>query len=264
MMNKRFFLIFFIIVSMVVTPIFGMKKRDKKKAPKNTLLTLVLGDITRQEFDDPETSAVVNAANERLIGGAGVAQVIQLAAGPDLMTALRAIKTQVVHGQEIRRNVGGTKTTPSFNMSQRKDKTRVDWIIHAVGPDLSGIINRSLSGEIQRKYKKEFLRVAYRNSLWKALKHDIKTIAFPAISTNIFGYDIEQATPEALGAIISFIKEHDDFEEIRFVAYNDRVYDCYRKFLGYRVDTGVLEEQKPVGKNPRPERTYKIVEQLFV
>jgi len=257
------FVIIFITGSMFVSNVFGMKKARAKKAVRQTTITLVQGDITRQEFDNPKFSAIVNAANEQLIGGAGVAAAIQNAGGPELMAALRAIETEVVNGIRVRCKVGGTALTKSFAMLQRNNNTRVDWIIHAVGPDLTGRINRSWPVEFQQTRKKKILRMVYRNILARARATGITNIAFPSISTNIFGYNINQATPVAIQTVLGFIAEHDDFEEIRFVVLGREAYDCYRNVLDRLVARGELEEQRdeknPAGRNAYRKRTYNIV-----
>ena len=141
-------------------------------------LELVQGDIARQPVD-----AVVTAANKQLMGGGGVDGVIHRAAGPRLLQAIRAI--------------GGTPTgtaviTPAFDL----ERQGVKYVIHAVGPVWRG----GQSGEA------ELLAGAYRESLRLATQHGCRSVAFPAISTGVYGYPVERAAPVILATIQEFLR----------------------------------------------------------
>ncbi|WP_207263000.1 O-acetyl-ADP-ribose deacetylase [Desulfovibrio sp. Huiquan2017] len=138
-------------------------------------ITVHKGDITRLSVD-----AIVNAANSRLAGGGGVDGAIHRAAGIDLLQAAC---------REIIREIGSLPPgeaviTPGFGLSARH-------IIHTVGPIWRGGANR----------EPELLGNAYRNSMALAHQHDIKTLAFPAISCGVYGYPVEDAARIALAAL---------------------------------------------------------------
>lgn len=140
-------------------------------------LELVQGDIARQPVD-----AVVTAANRQLMGGGGVDGVIHRAAGPELLRAIRQI--------------GGTPTgtaviTPAFKLAERGNR----FVIHAVGPVWHG----GGQGEA------ELLAGAYRRSLELAVENGCQSVAFPAISTGVYGYPVEQAAPVALKTVLAFL-----------------------------------------------------------
>jgi O-acetyl-ADP-ribose deacetylase len=126
-------------------------------------LTLIEGDITRLEVD-----AVVNAANETLLGGGGVDGAIHRAAGPDLLRACRALP-EVSPG--VRCPTGEARITPAFALPAR-------WVVHTVGPIWRG----GDTGEAA------LLAACYRNSLELAVQADAQSVAFPAISCGVYGY----------------------------------------------------------------------------
>ena len=154
-------------------------------------LELVQGDIAAQT-----TCAVVTAANKELMGGGGVDGVIHRAAGPDLLRAIRAI--------------GGTPTgtaviTPAFHLTGQG----VQYVIHAVGPVWRG----GQAGEAA------LLAGAYRRSLELAVEHGCASVAFPAISTGVYGYPLDRAADVALREIRAFLQAHPAMH-VRFVLYD--------------------------------------------
>ena len=169
-----------------------------------TTLALVRGDITRERVD-----AIANAANERLMGGGGVDGAIHRAGGPAIMAECSAIRAKQ----------GGCPTgraviTTGGNLPAK-------YVIHTVGPIWRG----GIAGE------PELLASCYRESLRLAVEHGIKTIAFPSISTGVYGYPIAQAAVIALNAVKQFLEEHDDLDDVRFVLFDDVTYDAYKNAL---------------------------------
>jgi len=158
----------------------------------------VKGDITAQEVD-----AVVNAANQALAGGGGVDGAIHRAAGHrELQEACQALGGCPT---------GDAKATPGFRLPAR-------WIIHAVGPRWRG-------GD---KGEPEALASCYRRSLEVADELGARSMAFPAISTGIYGYPPEQAARVAVETIRSTPTEVD---LVRLVAFDQATYDRYRSLL---------------------------------
>ena len=167
-------------------------------------LALVRGDITKERVD-----AIVNAANERLMGGGGVDGAIHRAGGP-------AIAAEC---SEIRAQQGGCPTgraviTTGGNLPAQH-------VIHTVGPIWRG----GNAGEPER------LASCYRESLGLVLAHSIKTIAFPSISTGIYGYPVAQAAAIALNAVTQFLEVRDGLDEVRFVLFDDATYGAYESAL---------------------------------
>ena len=173
-----------------------------------TRISIIEGDITRQKVD-----AIVNAANEQLNHAGGVAYAISKAAGPQLQKYCDILPR---NDSDNACNTGQAIITPAFNLS----KIGIKKIIHTVGP----------RGTTPNKEK--LLHDAYYNSLKLAQKYGLKNIAFPAISTAIFGYDINEATPIAFKAIKDFVQQNPDtFNEIIFVLYSEKDYKTYEQFL---------------------------------
>jgi O-acetyl-ADP-ribose deacetylase (regulator of RNase III) len=157
-------------------------------------ITIKLGDITEEPAD-----AIVTAANERLSGGGGVDGAVHRAAGPALL--------------EECREIGGCPTGQAVITGAGKLKAKR--VIHTVGPVWRG----GGSNEAQ------LLANAYRNSLFLAKQSGVKTIAFPAISTGVYGYPIGEAARIALDAGKSF---KNDFDEIVFVCFSEDDLAVYR------------------------------------
>ncbi len=167
-------------------------------------LTLVVGDITKQEVD-----AVVNAANSSLMGGGGVDGAIHRAAGPKLHEeCLEIVKKQ---GECP---TGEAVITSGGNMPAK-------YVIHTVGPIWHG----GSSNE------PELLAKCYENSLKLAIKNNIKTIAFPSISTGAYGYPVEKAAVVAIKSVKEFLENNDGIDEVIFVLFNDAIYKSYESVL---------------------------------
>lgn len=168
------------------------------------------GDITAQRVD-----AIVNAANSALIGGGGVDGAIRRAGGPAIEEACA----------KIRAERGGCPTgsaviTPAGRLPAK-------FVIHAVGPIWRG----GHHGEAG------LLASAYRAALALAVAHGVRTIAFPSISTGVYGYPIEQAARVALRAVLDVLPEA-DLEEVRFVLFTE---------ADLRVYAEALQEVAPAG-----------------
>ncbi len=142
------------------------------------MIEVISGDITKLQVD-----AVVNAANERMLGGGGVDGAIHRAAGPELLEACRAFE-EVQPG--VRCPTGESRITPAFRLPSR-------FVIHTVGPIWRG----GGGGEA------ELLASCYRESMLLAQSHNLQSIAFPAISCGIYSYPPEQASAIAVRTIIS-------------------------------------------------------------
>lgn len=172
-----------------------------QKQVNETTLELIQGDITQQD-----TEAIVNAANSALAGGGGVDGAIHRAAGADeLQAACRKLGGC---------DTGDAKITPGFKLKAR-------YIIHAVGP-----IYYPNNEACPR-----LLASAYRRSLEVAAENGVKTIAFPAISTGIYGYPMDKAATIALQTIADFAHQNDSLELVRFVLFGQEAYETFKAAL---------------------------------
>ena len=162
-------------------------------------LEAIRGDITLMAVD-----AIVNAANSSLLGGGGVDGAIHRAAGRELVDACRLLSGC---------KTGDAKATPGFSLPAK-------WIFHVVGPVWSG-------GE---RGEDNLLARCYRRSLELAQEHHVKSIAFPAIGTGIYGFPSERAARIAVEAV----KRHAstcEVESVKFVCFDDNTYAIYQRLL---------------------------------
>jgi O-acetyl-ADP-ribose deacetylase len=163
----------------------------------STELTATVVDITTLDVD-----AIVNAANESLAPGGGVCGAIHRAAGPELARACAAIGHCPT---------GEARITPGFRLPAR-------YVIHAVGPVWRG------GGEGEP----ELLASAYRSAMRLASEHGLRSIAFPAISTGIYGYPLAQATPAAVSAVRESAEPGSTVERVVFACFSPEVERAYR------------------------------------
>jgi O-acetyl-ADP-ribose deacetylase (regulator of RNase III) len=163
----------------------------------STELTATVVDITTLDMD-----AIVNAANESLAPGGGVCGAIHRAAGPELARACAAIGHCPT---------GEARITPGFRLPAR-------YVIHAVGPVWRG------GGEGEPA----LLASAYRSAMRLASEHGLRSIAFPAISTGIYGYPLAQATPAAVSAVRESAEPGSTVERVVFACFSPEVERAYR------------------------------------
>ncbi len=169
----------------------------------NTRLTLVQGDITVQQVD-----AIVNAANAALRGGGGVDGAIHRAGGPDIMAECRRI--------------GGCPTGEAVRTTA--GRLPANHVIHAVGPIWT-------SGNVGEP---DLLASAYRCSLQIAAAHGARTVAFPSISTGVYGFPKDLAAETALSAVTEVLPNL-DLVEVRFVVFGDKDLAAYRQAMQARA-----------------------------
>ena len=164
-------------------------------------LQLIQGDITKQTVD-----AVVNAANTSLLGGGGVDGAIHRAAGPDLL-----IECKTLHGCKT----GDAKITKGYRLPAKH-------VIHAVGPVWRG----GTRGE------GDLLASCYRRSLEIAAENKLTSIAFPNISTGIYGYPKEKAADVAIASVNRFLEQPSSVQEIIFVCFDAENLALYQERIG--------------------------------
>ena len=166
-------------------------------ASSNQRMEAVAADITTLAVE-----AVVNAANSRLIRGGGVDGAIHRAAGPEL--------------QEELNGIGGCPTGQA--VITRAYRLPAKRIIHTVGPVWHG----------GTQQEPELLAGCYRSSLALAVAHGLKSIAFPAISTGIYGYPLEAATKVAVGTVAEFLGREPAIDRVIFCCFGDEALQTYR------------------------------------
>ena len=157
---------------------------------------IVLGDITVQKVD-----AIVNAANNSLLGGGGVDGAIHRAAGPELLEECRTLGGC---------QTGDAKITAGYRLPAK-------YVIHTVGPVWKG------GGHSEEK----LLANAYRNCLRVAKESGIRSIAFPSISTGVYGFPVDKASRIAIKEITAHLEQNTIPEKVFFVCFDERTYQTY-------------------------------------
>jgi len=167
---------------------------------KNTNIDIIKGDITEQDVD-----VIVNAANNTLLGGEGVDGIVHRKGGRIILEQCKK------HGGCP---TGEARLTTAGDLPSK-------YVIHTVGP---------IYGDNKQENEK-FLYNAYYNSLNLAWEYDLKSIAFPAISTGAYRYPVEEAVIIVFSAIKDFIDSNNEIEQINFILYNDDKYNVYTEYF---------------------------------
>lgn len=164
-------------------------------------IEIVQGDITKLEVD-----AIVNAANTSLLGGGGVDGAIHRAAGPKLLEECKTLAGC---------KTGEAKITKGYNLPAK-------FVIHTAGPVWRGGDNK----------EDELLANCYSNSLQLAIKFELKSIAFPSISTGVYSFPLQRAAEIAIKVVREFLKKNNSLEKIIFVCFGNDAFEIYEKLLG--------------------------------
>ena|SRR5579859_4633811 len=181
----------------------------------STTLELLQGDVTKQDTD-----AIGNAANALLVGGGGVDGAVHRAAGPKLLDALRAIK-KTLPGGTLR--TGAAVITPGFDL-------RAKFVVHCVGP-----IHAREGSEAPA-----LLASCYREALRLVREASLASIAFPSISTGVYGYPVRDAAHVAIGAVATELRECKAPSLVRFVLFDAATLDAY-------VDAAIAHSLEKMG-----------------
>jgi len=166
--------------------------------PAANRIEVVEGDITKQRVD-----AIVNAANTTLLGGGGVDGAIHRAAGPELLDECRRLGGCPT---------GEAKVTKGYRLSAK-------WVIHTVGP----VWRDGRHGE------DELLSGCYRHALALAKETDVRTIAFPSISTGAYGFPMDRAARIAVREIEKFLEQTSSMEKVLLVCFGQSAFDIHQK-----------------------------------
>lgn len=167
---------------------------------------VVTGDITKLAVD-----AIVNAANSSLLGGGGVDGAIHRGAGPDLYEECKQLKGCPT---------GEAKITKGYRLPAKH-------VIHTVGPIWNGG-DRNEDDKLSR---------CYRNSLQVAADNNLKTVAFPAISTGAYGFPMDRATKIAIREVAVFLENNPSLEQVTFCCFNEAIARIYRQTLAEQEQT---------------------------
>jgi O-acetyl-ADP-ribose deacetylase len=187
-----------IVVAYAFSPIDFSKIGNTNSMDKKILA--IQGDITQQAVD-----AIVNAANNSLLGGGGVDGAIHRAAGVQLLEECHRLG-----GCET----GDAKITQGYKLLAK-------WVIHTVGPVWEG----------GNRGEDELLAGCYRRSLEIAAENEILTLAFPAISTGIYRFPLQRATRIAVNEVKQFLQHPSCIEKVIFVCFDAQTYDCYKQMM---------------------------------
>ena len=178
-------------------------KDDNMDDQKRTELIAVRGDITK----DQGVQAIVNAANTSLLGGGGVDGAIHRAAGPELLAECRTL-----HGCRT----GEAKITKGYWLP-------CEYVIHTPGPIWNGGKNS----------EPELLASCYRSCLELAVQNGIRSVAFPSISTGVYGYPLAQAAQVAVQTAKEYVADHPgELDSIKWVLFDDNTLHAYEKEIG--------------------------------
>lgn len=161
--------------------------------------------IKQCELTGLKVDAIVNAANNSLLGGGGVDGAIHNAAGPELLKECRTLNGC---------KTGEAKITKGYNLPAK-------YVIHTVGPVWHG----------GNQNEKALLGAAYKNVMVKALENKIKTIAFPNISTGVYGFPKDLAAKIAINEVNNFLENDSTVNEVLFVCFNKENYDIYSTLI---------------------------------
>ncbi len=175
-------------------------------------IRVVRGDITKIPTD-----AIVNAANESLLGGGGVDGAIHTAAGPELLEECKEL---------CGCPTGEAKVTKAYRLPAK-------FVIHTVGPVWRGGIDD----------EHRLLGRCYRRSLEEAAKRGCRTIAFPAISCGAYGFPVEHAARTAVRAVTNYLSENDFFEEVDLVCFDEKTEKALRHALDERSQELTEEDE---------------------
>jgi len=184
-------------------------------------IEIIRGDITQLNVD-----AIVNAANRSLLGGGGVDGAIHRAAGPKLLEAC-----ELLNGC----NTGDAKITPGYKLPSK-------YVIHTVGPVWKD----------GKYHEKELLASCYKQSLKIASDNDFKTIAFPNISTGVYGFPKQEASLIALQTVQNFLADHPKIEKVIFCCFDEENFSIYNKLVSESI----------VIKRVQSPQTIKVVADL--
>lgn len=187
-------------------------------------IELVQGDITKEAVD-----AIVNAANRTLLGGGGVDGAIHNAAGPELLK-----ECETLGGCDT----GDAKITAGYRL-------RAKHVIHSVGPVWRG----------GKRREAELLASCYSRSIDVAVKNNLRTLSFPAISCGAYGYPIDEAATVALGAVNAALEKAPEIAKVRFVLFDQKILATFRaayetlKAADQNVHTASADVKQPAKEN---------------
>lgn len=190
-------------------------------------ITIIKGDITKEKAD-----AIVNAANTSLLGGGGVDGAIHHAAGPELLEECKKIIRRLPAGRQgcpstvdatgLRRcacPTGEARITKGYNLPAK-------YVIHTVGPVWCNGKNNEA----------EMLARCYQSCFALADKHDIKSIAFPSISTGAYRFPVEKAAVIAVNKMKKLLEKYPSVKKVIVVCYDDKTYNCYSAIISHQKE----------------------------